>query len=127
MVNINEIGNNVRLCLSAFLDMVSKKAPVIGFMKPLVVRALNCNIDDIKKYASMIADKEGNIDLDTILNEMIDNAVNIEPFTMNVKFIGDVRIGGGGIHLGIPFTNGYEISLNKEDLLDLKNSLINKN
>lgn len=72
-----------------------------------------------------MADEEGNIDVENILTEMIENIMHSNPFIYNTSFMGDIEIGGGHIKLNLPFTN-KRLLLNTEDLETFKEILTTK-
>ena len=74
---------------------------------------------------SILANKNGDIDVKGMLPEMIDNIKNMEPFTIQTEAIGDIVIGKGSIILNIPMTD-RRLVINTSDLEELKN-LINSN
>ena len=107
------------------LDNMSKNTPVIGFAKPIIVRILDKNFNKIHKAIDLIADSNGNIDIENILSEMLDNIKTTEPFTLNTSFMGDIEIGGGVIKLNIPLTS-KRIVLDSADFEAFKEMLLTK-
>lgn len=105
------------------LDNLAKTNPLIGFTKPLIVRIIDNNINKADKALSLLADKDGNIDVENIMTEMIESVMNTKPFNIHTSFIGDINIGNGNIILNIPFTD-KNIVFNSSDLENLKNILI---
>lgn len=51
----------------------------------------------ITKALELIADKDGNVDVEGILTEMMENLMTTNPFSFKTSFIGDIEIGGGQI------------------------------
>ena len=123
MITTKQLLNNIKEYLIVQLGDLSKSTPIIGFVKPLIDRILNNNLDKIESILGLIADKEGNIDVEQILNEMLDNVINTTPFKINTGFIGDIEIGGGNIKINIPLTD-KKLVLNQNDLNILKETLI---
>lgn len=68
---------------------------------------------------------KGNIDIENILAEMMENVMTTQPFTFNTSVIGDIEVGGGHIKLNLPFTN-KRLVLNMDDLEAFKEMLITK-
>jgi hypothetical protein len=62
---------------------MSKIHPLVNFVKPLVTRALNKNIGKIDSLVAMIADENGNIDIEEILTEMTNSIVTGKSFTVD--------------------------------------------
>lgn len=106
-------------------DINGKANPMIGFMKPLITRALDKNFSKVSKALDLIADKDGNIDIENILTEMMENLMTTNPFTFKTSFVGDIEIGGGEIKFNLPLTN-KRLVLNMTDLETFKEMLITK-
>lgn len=94
-------------------------------MKPLITRALDKNFSKVSKALDLIADKDGNIDIENILTEMMENLMTTNPFTFKTSFVGDIEIGGGEIKFNLPLTN-KRLVLNMTDLETFKEMLITK-
>ncbi len=125
MVTIMQLTDNLRAYVATQLDTMSKNTPMIGFMKPLITRALDKNFSKVAKALNLIANDEGKIDIENILTEMMENVMNTNPFTFKTSFIGDVEIGGGQIKFNLPLTN-KRLVLDMTDLEAFKEMLITK-
>ena len=120
-----QLTDNLRAYVATQLDTMSKNTPMIGFMKPLITRALDKNFSKVTKALDLIANDEGKIDIENILAEMMENVMNTNPFTFKTSFIGDVEIGGGQIKFNLPLTN-KRLVLDITDLEAFKEMLITK-
>lgn len=125
MVTVMQLTDNLKSYVSLQLDGMSKSNPMVGFMKPFITRALDKNFDKVTKALDLISDKEGNIDIENIITEMMENLMNTNPFTFKTSFIGDIEIGGGEIKFNLPFTS-KRLVLNITDLETFKEMLITK-
>lgn len=125
MVTTAQLTDNLKAYVLKQIDTMSKSTPIIGFIKPLIIRALDKNFSKVTKTLDLIADDDGNIDIENILTEMIDNVMTTNPFTFKTSFIGDIEIGGGHIKFGLPFTD-KRLMLDMTDLDTLKEMLITK-
>lgn len=123
MLTTGQLLTNIKEYLIVQLDSLSKSTPVIGIAKPLISRILNNNLDKIESLLGLIADKDGNIDAEQIVDETVNNIINANPFKINTGFIGDIEIGGGNIKINIPLTD-KKLVLNQNDLNILKETLI---
>jgi hypothetical protein len=112
--------------LQRYVDMqvveMAKTNPMISFMKPIITRAASNAISRADKTLLLLADKEGNIDIESILSEMIESLMTTQPFTIHTSFIGDIVIGNGTIKVGIPFTE-RNLVFNSSDLQNLREML----
>ena len=125
MVTIMQLTDNLKSYISLQLESMAKTNPMIGFMKPLITRALDKNFSKISKALDLIADKDGNIDIENILTEMMENLMTTNPFTFKTSFVGDIEIGGGEIKFNLPLTN-KKLVLDMTDLETFKEMLITK-
>lgn len=125
MVTIIQLTDNLKSYISLQLESMAKTNPMIGFMKPLITRALDKNFDKVSKALDLIADKDGNIDIENILAEMMENLITTKPFTFKTSFVGDIEIGGGEIKFNLPLTS-KRLVLNMTDLETFKEMLITK-
>lgn len=125
MVTIMQLTDNLKSYISLQLESMAKTNPMIGFMKPLITRALDKNFSKVSKALGLIADKDGNIDIENILAEMMENLMTTNPFTFKTSFVGNIEIGGGEIKFNLPLTN-KRLVLNMTDLETFKEMLITK-
>jgi hypothetical protein len=125
MMTVLQLTDRVKSYVNTQLDSMSRTNPMISFMKPLVTRVLDKNFSKVTKALDLIADENGNIDIEGILSEMMDNLMTTQPFTLKTSFIGDVEIGGGNIKLNIPLTD-KRLVFNMSDLESFKEMLITK-
>lgn len=125
MMNVLQLTDTLKSYVALQLDNMSTTNPMIGFMKPLITRVVDNNIGKVKKTLNLIADNEGNVDIENILTEMMQNVMNTKPFTFNTSFIGDIEVGGGHIKLNVPLTN-KRLVLGMADLETFKEMLITK-
>lgn len=105
------------------LDKIAKSNPLIGFSKPLITRVINNNFNKVKGILNLLSDSQGNIDIENILPEMIQSLMNVDTFTYNTDFMGDIIIGNGKIQFTIPVIQKTLI-LNTGDIEDLRQFLI---
>ena len=125
MVAVLQLTDKLKTYISTQLDSMSKTSPMIGFIKPLITRALDKNFSKITKALDLIADENGNIDVEGILTEMMENLMTTQPFTFKTSFVGDIEVGNGNIKLNIPLTD-KRLVFNMTDLENFKEMLIAK-
>lgn len=100
------------------LTNLSKDNQLVNvFIRPIFSRIINNNIGKVNQALSIIADENGMIDADGILNDMIDNLI-ISP----VKEERGIKIGAGNVEIKIPFIN-KAIALDKDDINEFKEML----
>lgn len=86
MVTIPQLTDRLKTFLGTQIEAVAKTNPMISFAKPLITRALDKNLSKINKTLELIADENGEIDVEAILSEMIESVMTTEPFTFKTPF-----------------------------------------
>ena len=122
MINVNTLSIKLKDYLHSQVTTLAKESPIIGVLKPVITRVVDNNIYKVKDTLNLISDKEGNVDIENILEEMVDSIMTTNPFKLNTQF-GDIEIGGGYIKLNIPLTN-KRLILNQDDIQNFKSLLI---
>lgn len=126
MMTTMQLTDSLKTYVLLQVDNMATSTPAVGFIKPLIIRALDKNFGKVNKALDLISDENGYIDVDSILMEMIQNVTNTNPFTIETSIIGDIEIGGGQIKFNLPFTS-KRLVLNTTDLEAFKEMLITKN
>lgn len=126
MITIPKLIENLQRYVDVQIAEIARTNPMMGFIKPLISRAANNAISKADKALLLLADKEGNIDIEAILSEMIESLMTTQPFIINTSFIGDIVIGNGTIKIGIPYTE-RNLVFNTSDLQHLREMLTIKN
>ena len=118
-MNVLETIEVLKIFLNRQINSLALTNPILSFSKPLITRVINNNIHKANGFLSMLADENGNIDVQSLVPEMIQSVITTRPFVYHTEFLGDLEIGGGFIKLNIPLTNS-QIVLGKNDLDVLK-------
>lgn len=125
MITSQQFISNLKLYINTQLEVLSKDNPIISFISPIITRIVNNNIHKLSNGLNLISDSQGNVDIENIIQEMINNILESNPFNYNIPYIGNVELGGGSIKLNIPFTS-KKLILNSSDLETMKEILISK-
>ena len=118
-MNVLETIEVLKIFLNRQINSLALTNPILSFSKPLITRVINNNIHKANGFLSMLTDENGNIDVQSLVPEMIQSVMTTRPFVYHTEFLGDLEIGGGFIKLNIPLTNS-QIVLGKNDLDVLK-------
>lgn len=110
----------------SFVDMklseMSASNPFILLIRPVVARVVNNNIEKLDSVLKLIQDKNGKIDIEGILSEMIDNLI-VAQVKKYPNILGGVELGNGSIRVNIPFLD-KAIVFDSTDIETFKQSLI---
>lgn len=125
MIEKQVLMERLQSYLTGQIDKMALGNPLVGFMRPLISRALTKNFGKISKAIDLITDDEGKVDVNGILSEMMESVMDTNPFTINTKFIGDIEVGGGAIRLNIPMTD-KRLVFNQADIQEFRDLLTSK-
>ena len=125
MMTIDNVISGIKKFVLLQIDKLSEGSPLVQFMKPLIVRAIDNGVKNTRSMIELLADANGNIDTGQIIDEMVSNVINTKPFTIKVPYLDNIIIGDGTIQINVPFID-KKVVFNIEDLNTLK-ELINSN
>ena len=125
MMTIDNVISGIKRFVLLQIDKLSEGSPLIQFMRPLIVRAIDNGVKNTRSMIELLADANGNIDTGQIIDEMVSNVINTKPFTIKVPYLDNIIIGDGTIQINVPFID-KKVVFNTEDLNTLK-ELINSN
>lgn len=118
-MKVIQVVDKTKRFISNKLSSVAIENPMIGFIKPIILRVVDNNTYKLKEGLSLLTDEYGEIDMYSLLGDITNSLMDTRPFIYNLPVIGDIEIGGGLIKVNIPFSN-KRISLSKEDLDQFK-------
>lgn len=122
MVKIDKLMNSLKMYANSQLQDISKGNPALSFFYPVLTRAIHNSIDRAYSTISLLADKDGNIDIEELISEMSNSLINTQPFSINTGFMGDIIIGNGSIKVTLPYVH-KDIVFNSNDLDKLRELL----
>lgn len=118
----DEIISGITSFINDKISQLSAQNPVINIFRPVIARAVNNNLGKLDSVFKLIQDSNGNIDIENILNEMVDNLI-VSKVQRYPDVLNGVEIGEGHIKLNIPLIN-KSVVLDSEDIEEFKNRLI---
>lgn len=118
-MKIAQVADKLKYFITTQVDSMAKTTPLLNIVKPLVSRVIDNNFDKVYSALNLIADSNGEIDIENIISEMMDNLAVTSPFVLHTSFIGDMELGNGLIKINIPFTD-KRIVFNRNDIENLK-------
>ena len=118
-MKVIQVVDKTKRFISNKLSSVAIENPMIGFIKPVILRVVDNNIYKLKEGLSLLTNEYGEIDMYSLLGDITNSLMDTRPFIYNLPVIGDIEIGGGLIKINIPFSN-KRVSLSKEDLDQFK-------
>lgn len=93
------------------------------FVRPIASRAINNNISKLDKILSAVATPQGEVDIEGIINDMVDNLIVSKADKIPTQF-GKVEVGEGVIKWEVPGIN-KELVFSSDDLEEFKKNVAN--
>lgn len=121
MINKNQLFIGISTFVSEYSDRISKDNPLMCFIKPILTRVVNNKLSEYESMISLIADKDGNIDVEGILSEIATSLTKVNPFNYNIQGL-NINVGGGIIGIDVPILN-KRVVFNASDIEYLKELL----
>ena len=125
------LGLVKQISLIEDIDGVAELSTVIStfntlflIFRPTLARIVNNNISKLDSVLKLVQDKDGNIDIEGIMSETIDNLL-VAKVKQYPDIFGGMEIGEGTIKINIPFFN-KSIVFDTDDIESLKQTIIKK-
>lgn len=128
----DNLMNAINTFVDSKLDTILSTNPLTSLANPFIKRIAKSMVKqnlesytaDLEKYLTLAADENGN--LDSVLDETIDRFRTMPVSSMNLPYIGDVRIGQGKIAMEVPMPIGASkhLTLTESDMIELKDLII---
>lgn len=122
MITKDQFINKLGIFVKEYLDKVASNNPMIAFTKPIISKIVYNKLGELNGFLGLIAEKDGTIDAQSLIGDMIVSLTNTNTFSLPTPVFGDVLIGNGRIEIGIPYIN-KGLVFNTSDLEYLKELL----
>lgn len=133
MVKVNDIMSAIDTFVDSRLNIITGSNPLLSLAQPFLKRGVKRQIsnytDSIKKSLNLLADNNGNIDIENIFDEVIERFNTMDPITVPTENMGDIVVGKGKLTLEIPSLFGGKprnLVFTSDDIIDFKSMIINK-
>lgn len=124
-MEVNDIIEKLKEYAGNQIDSLAKTNPFVNLTRPFINRIVNNTMNKADKMLKMLADENGSVNVEELIDEMIESVINSKSFNIHASVLGDISIGEGKIVLNMPFTD-KNIIFNKEDFDKLRETLINE-
>lgn len=126
MLTKQQLYKTAEKFISSKLDTILGDNPMLRLFKPTLNRGIHNQIEkytkDIDKLLTYLEDKDGNIDIEGILNDTITQFETMPTTIMKHDLLGDISIGEGRVsfEMFVPIINTTRrITINKDDFYEL--------
>lgn len=120
-MNVNDISSGTKQYLFNLVEDIASRDTLVGLVKPLVLTGIENNFNKVTNTLKLIADENGNIDIEKLVDDCITSVFNSRKSSLNIGNIGNVEFGDNVLKLNI--FNKF-IKFDSNDFIKFKNYLI---
>lgn len=120
-MKIDYVVKGTKEHLLNIVDDVSKNDVIISMAKPFIKMVVDNNFYKAESFLKLAADKNGEIDINKLIDDSIVSVLNINKTTYPIGSVGSICFGNGAIQLNV--FNKY-FKFNSDDFIKYKNYLI---
>ena len=122
-MNVNNVVSGTKNYINQLIDTTAESDFAISVIRPIVKMGINNNFYKIEKLLKLVADKDGNIDVDKLVDDTIGSVLNGRKGVLPVGDIATINIGDNCLTFIIPSLNKY-FKFDSSDFIKFKNYLV---
>lgn len=122
-MNIKDLSLKTKGYIIDLIDNLAQTNFMISVARPAINMAIDNNFYKIDNLFSAISDKEGDINIDKLIDDTISSVLNGRKGVLPVGKICQIQFGDNNMKIEIPSIN-YYISFNSDDFIKFKNYLL---
>lgn len=122
-MNIKELSSKTKTYIIDLIDNLAQTNFMISVARPAINMAIDNNFYKIDNLFSTISDKEGDINIDKLIDDTISSVLNGRKGVLPVGKICQIQFGDNNMKIEIPSIN-YYVSFNSDDFIKFKNYLL---
>lgn len=126
-----EIMQGLDLFIEEKISAITGGNPFMKLAQPTIMRGVKNSISKYEKgldgFLNFMTDKEGNIDLEGVLNDTIEQFKVMDSTNVKVPYVGDMAIGQGKIEFDVPIPmsdKAKHISFGIDDMEELRDLIV---
>lgn len=124
-MNIAKVSEGLKDYIFKFVDDLAINDFIIGALRPMVCMAIENNFYKVNNILKVLADKDGNINFEKLVDDTITSLLNSKQVTYPIGNIGTVDFGNNAVKITIPIINKF-FKFEADDFIKMKNYIIEK-
>lgn len=122
-MNIKEISSKTKTYVIDIIDNLAQTNFMISVARPAINLAIDNNFHKVDNLLETISDKEGNVDIERLINDTISSVLNGRKGVLPVGKILQIQFGDDKMKIDVPSLN-YYVSFDSNDFIKFKNYLL---
>lgn len=124
-MNIVKVSDGMKDYLYTVVDNLATDDFIIGAARPFIRMAIENNFYKVNNILKLVADKNGDVDIEKLINETIASTLNSKKATYPIGEIGIVDFGDNAMKITIPAINKF-FKFDSNDFIKMKDYIIQK-
>lgn len=122
-MNVNELSSKTKSYIIDLIDNLAQTNFMISVARPVINLAIDNNFYKAEDLLKSIADKDGNVDVNRLIDDTIKSVLNGRKGVLPVGKILQIQFGDNSMKIEVPSFN-YYISFDSNDFIKFKNYLL---
>ena len=122
-MNVNELSSKTKSYIIDLIDNLAQTNFMISVARPAINLAIDNNFYKAEDLLRSIADKDGNVDVNRLIDDTIKSVLNGRKGVLPVGKILQIQFGDNSMKIEVPSFN-YYISFDSNDFIKFKNYLL---
>lgn len=122
-MNVNELSSKTKSYIIDLIDNLAQTNFMISVARPAINLAIDNNFYKAEDLLKSIADKDGNVDVNRLIDDTIKSVLNGRKGVLPVGKILQLQFGDNSMKIEVPSLN-YYVSFDSNDFIKFKNYLL---
>ena len=122
-MNVNELSSKTKSYIIDLIDNIAQTNFMISVARPAINLAIDNNFYKAEDLLKSIADKDGNVDVNRLIDDTIKSVLNGRKGVLPVGKILQIQFGDNSMKIEVPSFN-YYVSFDSNDFIKFKNYLL---
>ncbi len=122
-MNVNELSSKTKSYIIDLIDNLAQTNFMISVARPAINLAIDNNFYKAEDLLKSIADKDGNVDVNRLIDDTIKSVLNGRKGVLPVGKILQLQFGDNSMKIELPSFN-YYVSFDSNDFIKFKNYLL---
>lgn len=122
-MNVNELSSKTKSYIIDLIDNLAQTNFMISVARPAINLAIDNNFYKAEDLLKSIADKDGNVDVNRLIDDTIKSVLNGRKGVLPVGKILQLQFGDNSMKIEVPSLN-YYVSFDSNDFVKFKNYLL---
>lgn len=122
-MNIVKVSEGIKSYINTLVDDLAVNDFLIGAIRPMINMAIENNFYKVNNILKVIADKNGDLDFNKLVDETMTSMLNSKQATYPIGNFAIAEFGNNALKITIPALNKF-LKFEPQDFIKMKNFII---